>query len=69
MLCEPDSREPWFISSEHDDRCLSDTLKAFESAVDVTTEETKTGTQEKFWVSMQAERTDKKAEAHSAAAE
>jgi hypothetical protein len=32
-------------------------------------EETKTGSQEKFWVSMQAERTDKKAEAHSAAAE
>ncbi len=69
VLCEPDSREPWFISSEHDDRCLSDTLKAFESAVDVTMEETKTGSQEKFWVSMQAERTDKKAEAHSAAAE
>ena len=69
VLCEPDSREPWFISSMHDERCLSDTLKAFESAVDVTTEEMNKGTQEKFWVSMQAERTDKKAEAHSAAAE
>ena len=51
VLCEPDSREPWFISSMHDDRCLSDTLKAFEVAVDVTMEETKTGSQEKFWVS------------------
>ena len=69
VLCEPDSREPWFISSMHDERCLSDTLKAFESAVDVTTEEMNKGTQEKFWVSMQAELGDKKAEAHSAAAE
>ena len=68
VLCEPDSREPWFISSEHYDRCLSDTLKAFEFAVDVTMEETKTGSQEKFWVSMQAERGEKKTEAHSAAA-
>ena len=69
VLCEPDSREPWFISSMHDERCLSDTLKAFESAVDVTTEEMNKGTQEKFWVSMQAELGEKKAEAHSAAAE
>ncbi len=69
VLCEPDSREPWFISSMHDERCLSDTLKAFESAVDVTTEEMSKGTQEKFWVSMQAELGEKKAEAHSAAAE
>ncbi len=69
VLCEPDSREPWFISSMHDERCLSDTLKAFESAVDVTTEEMNKGTQEKFWVSMQAELGEKKVEAHSAAAE
>jgi glutamate-1-semialdehyde 2,1-aminomutase len=69
VLCEPDSREPWFISSMHDERCLSDTLKAYESAVDVTTEEMNKGTQEKFWVSMQAELGEKKAEAHSAAAE
>jgi glutamate-1-semialdehyde 2,1-aminomutase len=69
VLCEPDSREPWFISSMHDERCLSDTLKAFESAVDVTTEEMNKGTQEKFWVSMQAELGEKKAEARSAAAE
>jgi glutamate-1-semialdehyde 2,1-aminomutase len=69
VLCEPDSREPWFISSMHDERCLSDTLKAFESAVDVTAEEMNKGTQEKFWVSMQAELGEKKAEAHSAAAE
>ena len=36
VLCEPDSREPWFVSAAHDDSCLSDTLKAFETAVDVT---------------------------------
>jgi glutamate-1-semialdehyde 2,1-aminomutase len=70
VLCEPDSREPWFISSEHDERCLSDTLKAFESAVDVTLDQTKTGHQEKFWVTMQAEFGSKKpAVAQNAAAE
>ena len=31
VLCEPDSREPWFVSAAHDDSCLVDTLKAFES--------------------------------------
>ena len=36
VLCEPDSREPWFISAAHDDSCLSDTLGAFEIAVDAT---------------------------------
>ena len=36
ILCEPDSREPWFISAAHDDSCLADTMKAFERAVDVT---------------------------------
>ncbi len=36
ILCEPDSREPWFISAAHDDSCLADTLTAFEKAVDVT---------------------------------
>ena len=29
VLCEPDSREPWFVSAAHDASCLSDTLKAF----------------------------------------
>ncbi len=36
VLCEPDSREPWFVSAAHDDSCLVDTLKAFELAVDAT---------------------------------
>src|SRR5579863_10247287 len=36
VLCEPDSREPWFVSAAHDAACLSDTLRAFEIAVDVT---------------------------------
>jgi glutamate-1-semialdehyde 2,1-aminomutase len=36
ILCEPDSREPWFVSAAHDDSCLNDTLAAFEVAVDTT---------------------------------
>lgn len=36
VLCEPDSREPWFISAAHDESCLADTLKGFEIAVDET---------------------------------
>jgi glutamate-1-semialdehyde 2,1-aminomutase len=36
ILCEPDSREPWFVSAAHDDACLKDTLAAFEVAVDRT---------------------------------
>ena len=36
ILCEPDSREPWFMSEAHDDSCLEDTLRAFEIAVDRT---------------------------------
>jgi glutamate-1-semialdehyde 2,1-aminomutase len=36
ILCEPDSREPWFVSAAHDDSCLRDTLRAFEIAVDET---------------------------------
>jgi glutamate-1-semialdehyde 2,1-aminomutase len=34
VLCEPDSREPWFISAAHDESCLADTLKGFTIAVD-----------------------------------
>jgi glutamate-1-semialdehyde 2,1-aminomutase len=34
VLCEPDSREPFFISAAHDEACLSETLEAFEWAVD-----------------------------------
>jgi len=36
ILCEPDSREPWFISAAHDDSCLRETLAAFEIAIDTT---------------------------------
>ena len=36
ILCEPDSREPWFVSAAHDDACLRDTLAAFEIAIDRT---------------------------------
>jgi glutamate-1-semialdehyde 2,1-aminomutase len=36
ILCEPDSREPWFISAAHDESCLQDTLTAFEVAIDTT---------------------------------
>ena len=38
ILCEPDSREPWFISAAHDDLCLRDTLTGFEVAIDTTLE-------------------------------
>ena len=41
VLCEPDSREPWFMSAAHDDSCLHDTLKAFELAIDQTLESVK----------------------------
>ena len=36
VLCEPDSREPWFVSAAHDAACLADTLRAFEVAIDTT---------------------------------
>src|SRR6266404_9823620 len=36
ILCEPDSREPWFMSAAHDDSCPKDTLTAFETAIDRT---------------------------------
>ena len=36
VLCEPDSREPWFVSAAHDAACLADTLQGFEIAVDAT---------------------------------
>jgi glutamate-1-semialdehyde 2,1-aminomutase len=34
VLCEPDSREPWFVCEAHDERCLAETLERFEMAVD-----------------------------------
>ena len=36
VLCEPDSREPWFMCAAHDDQCLADTLAGFENAVSAT---------------------------------
>jgi glutamate-1-semialdehyde 2,1-aminomutase len=39
VMCEPDSREPWFISSAHDKKCLDETLAKFEEAVDLTLDE------------------------------
>ena len=41
IICEPDSREPWFMCEAHgtDETCLTDTLKAVETAVDLTLEE------------------------------
>jgi glutamate-1-semialdehyde 2,1-aminomutase len=38
IICEPDSREPWFMCEAHDTDCLSETLAAFEQAVDMTLE-------------------------------
>ncbi len=40
VICEPDSREPWFVCEAHgtDRACLGDTLKAVETAVDLTLE-------------------------------
>ena len=34
VLCEPDSREPWFVCEAHDESCLNETLQRFEVAVD-----------------------------------
>ena len=39
LIVEPDSREPWFICEAHDASCLADTLKAVETAVDLTLEQ------------------------------
>ena len=39
VLCEPDSREPWFICEAHDENCLADTLAGFEKAIDLTLDE------------------------------
>lgn len=36
VLCEPDSREPWFICEAHADGCLQETLGRFEQAVNLT---------------------------------
>jgi glutamate-1-semialdehyde 2,1-aminomutase len=36
VLCEPDSREPWFVCAAHDEACLRQTLAAFELAIEKT---------------------------------
>jgi glutamate-1-semialdehyde 2,1-aminomutase len=33
ILCEPDSREPWFMCAAHDEACLAETLEKFEIAL------------------------------------
>ena len=43
VMCEPDSREPWFISAAHDEACLQETLSKFEQAVDLTLDEISDG--------------------------
>jgi len=44
IICEPDSREPWFICEAHDQACLDETLDSFEQAVDKVLKELKTAT-------------------------
>ncbi len=39
VLCEPDSREPWFMCEAHDQSCLADTLRAVEVSIDLTLEQ------------------------------
>jgi glutamate-1-semialdehyde 2,1-aminomutase len=39
IICEPDSREPLFMCEAHDQSCLDDTLRAFETSVDLTLEQ------------------------------
>ncbi len=36
ILCEPDSREPWFICESHSNGCLDETVEKFEIALDIT---------------------------------
>ncbi len=49
VLCEPDSREPWFISTAHDDACMTRTLEAFEAAVNATIRALRPKTRKKAW--------------------
>ncbi len=41
ILCEPDSREPWFVSAAHDDVCMSQTVESFAAALDATLKESR----------------------------
>jgi glutamate-1-semialdehyde 2,1-aminomutase len=49
ILCEPDSREPWFSSEAHDDACLAETLAAFGTALDMALADTGTETSAHTW--------------------
>ncbi len=70
VMCEPDSREPWFICAAHDQACLDHTLKAFEEAVDVTLDEAKAaGARAKLWNATQGDMGEKRALASAGAAE
>ena len=44
ILCEPDSREPWFLCAAHDDVCLAETLDKFETALATVLERTSSAT-------------------------
>lgn len=55
VMCEPDSREPWFVSASHDQACLADTLRIFEESVDVTADELKKGSAHALWASHKAD--------------
>jgi glutamate-1-semialdehyde 2,1-aminomutase len=39
ILCEPDSREPWFISTAHDEECMRATVEGFASALEAALDE------------------------------
>jgi glutamate-1-semialdehyde 2,1-aminomutase len=39
ILCEPDSREPWFLCEAHKDGCLDETVAKFEMAIDLALKE------------------------------
>ena len=68
-MCEPDSREPWFICASHDESCLADTLKAFEEAVDVTLDEAQHGgAHAKMWNATQGDMGEKRAAVAAGAA-
>ena len=61
VMCEPDSREPWFICASHDESCLADTLTAFEAAVDATLDESKHGgAYPKMWNATQGDMGEKR---------
>jgi glutamate-1-semialdehyde 2,1-aminomutase len=49
ILCEPDSREPWFICEAHDAACLKETLDKFTIAVDATLDKQGKGSGGKAW--------------------